>query len=123
RRRSSASNTTRCPGTAATGEGRSTGGSGPRRSATAWAICAPTQGQRDMDAGNKNAPGDAGRGREPKRTGEAHETNAHARNDAVAGRPAKPLIHDLHSYVDAGLQLIPLHRWDAKDSKGRARGK
>jgi hypothetical protein len=29
----------------------------------------------------------------------------------------------MRAYVEAGLQLIPLHRWDATDAKGRARGK
>ena len=29
----------------------------------------------------------------------------------------------LRPYIDAGLQLIPLHRWDAVDARGRARGK
>ena len=30
---------------------------------------------------------------------------------------------DMHAYVEAGLQLIPLHVWNAVDSKGRDRGK
>ncbi len=32
-------------------------------------------------------------------------------------------ITQMTPYLDAGLQLIPLHKWDVKDSKGRARGK
>lgn len=51
------------------------------------------------------------------------ERRTHSGNDVAASKAATPSIHDLHTYVDAGLQLIPLHRWDAKDSKGRTRGK
>lgn len=32
-------------------------------------------------------------------------------------------VDQMGRYLEAGLQLIPLHRWDAKDSKGRDRGK
>jgi hypothetical protein len=35
----------------------------------------------------------------------------------------KPRPHDMEVYVSLGLQLIPLHKWDAVDAKGRARGK
>lgn len=35
----------------------------------------------------------------------------------------KPRAFDMQAYIDAGLQLIPLHVWDAKDAKGRQRGK
>jgi len=34
-----------------------------------------------------------------------------------------PRADDLFPYVRAGLQLIPLHKWNAVDSKGRPRGK
>lgn len=35
----------------------------------------------------------------------------------------RPRPSDMRAYVENGLQLIPLHKWDAKDSKGRQRGK
>jgi hypothetical protein len=35
----------------------------------------------------------------------------------------QPRVADFESYVRAGLQLIPLHTFDAKDDKGRKRGK
>lgn len=41
-------------------------------------------------------------------------------DDAEATGPRMP---SLRPYLDAGLQLIPLHRWDAKDARGRPRGK
>lgn len=41
-------------------------------------------------------------------------------DDAEATGPRMP---SLRPYLDAGLQLIPLHRWDAKDARGRDRGK
>lgn len=34
-----------------------------------------------------------------------------------------PRAEDLGPYIRAGLQLIPLHKWDALDQKGRPRGK
>ena len=34
-----------------------------------------------------------------------------------------PRAADMHTYINSGLQLIPLHTWDAVDSKGRDRGK
>lgn len=35
----------------------------------------------------------------------------------------RPRTGDMRAYVENGLQLIPLHRWDAVDAKGRQRGK
>lgn len=35
----------------------------------------------------------------------------------------RPRVGDMGTYVENGLQLIPLHRWDAVDAKGRDRGK
>lgn len=35
----------------------------------------------------------------------------------------RPRTADMRAYLEAGLQLIPLHRWDAKDQRGRDRGK
>jgi len=35
----------------------------------------------------------------------------------------RPRTGDLRAYIEVGLQLIPLHRWDAKDGRGRDRGK
>lgn len=43
-------------------------------------------------------------------------------NDAAARSGAMPSI-DADGLIRAGLTLIPLHRWNAKDAKGRARGK
>src|SRR5690606_10108486 len=43
-------------------------------------------------------------------------------NDAEDDPGRKP-SSALGPYIDAGLQLIPLHRWDAVDAKGRPRGK
>lgn len=43
-------------------------------------------------------------------------------NDAAARSGAMPSI-DGDGLIRAGLTLIPLHRWNAKDAKGRARGK
>lgn len=34
-----------------------------------------------------------------------------------------PRAADLRAYIEAGMQLIPLHRWDATDARGRQRGK
>ena len=35
----------------------------------------------------------------------------------------RPRAGDMRTYIDCGLQLIPLHAWDAVDAKGRDRGK
>ncbi|XAQ48581.1 hypothetical protein [Xanthomonas phage vB_XeuM-YB23] len=35
----------------------------------------------------------------------------------------RPRTGDMRAYVENGLQLIPLHRYDAQDAKGRQRGK
>ncbi len=43
-------------------------------------------------------------------------------NDAAALPQKTPLI-DVDSLIRAGLTLIPLHRWNAKDARGRPRGK
>ena len=47
---------------------------------------------------------------------------AHEEDHAATRAGAKPSI-DAESLIRAGLPLIPLHRWDARDAKGRARGK
>ncbi len=50
--------------------------------------------------------------------------NIKATNEAVPSELALfPRADDLLPYVRAGLQLIPLHKWNAVDSKGRPRGK
>lgn len=35
----------------------------------------------------------------------------------------KVRVEEMRPYIKSGLQLIPLHKWDAKDSRGRDRGK
>lgn len=43
-------------------------------------------------------------------------------NDATKVAPRKPLF-DVDGLIAAGLQLIPLHKWDAEDDRRRPRGK
>lgn len=52
----------------------------------------------------------------------AMSNNTHGSNNTAACPATKPL-HDVNSLIAAGLQLIPLHPWNAKDRQGRARGK
>src|SRR5690606_12768340 len=47
---------------------------------------------------------------------------AHEEDHAATRSGAKPSI-DAEGLIRAGLTLIPLHRWNATDAKGRARGK
>lgn len=47
---------------------------------------------------------------------------AHEEDHAATRSGTKPSI-DAEGLIRAGLTLIPLHRWNAKDAKGRARGK
>jgi hypothetical protein len=54
---------------------------------------------------------------------ESSEQTAQGGNDAAPVPSVMPSNHDLDGYVTAGLQLIPLHRWNARDAKGRQRGK
>lgn len=68
----------------------------------------------------ENAHGGQDRGRK-----EPHleSVQKHERmNHAAATSQRTPLI-DAEGLIRAGLTLIPLHRWDAKDGKGRPRGK
>lgn len=41
----------------------------------------------------------------------------------MTDRRLAPRAEDLAPYIRVGLQLIPLHRWDAVDGRGRPRGK
>lgn len=41
----------------------------------------------------------------------------------MTSKTKKPRAGDMQSYITAGLQLIPLHVWNAVDNKGRDRGK
>jgi hypothetical protein len=61
-----------------------------------------------MDAAKKNAPGDAGQGRETKRTGETPEAVAHGGNDAAGTPTGTPSFDDAQALADAGYELIPL---------------
>jgi hypothetical protein len=65
----------------------------------------------------KRGPGDGGTSRGPRR-GATTERG----NDA-APRALRTPSFDVGQIVRAGLTLIPLHRWNAKDKKGRDRGK
>lgn len=69
----------------------------------------------------ENAHGGQDRGRKemPEECGRKHEQQV---NHAAATSRRTPSI-DAEGLVRAGLTLIPLHRWDAIDSKGRPRGK
>lgn len=76
-----------------------------------------------LDATNENArPGE-----EPGRAQGQLSTELEATspehsgiNDAATPRVRTP---SFEPYLEAGLQLIPLHRWNAKDARGRDRGK
>src|SRR5687768_12336572 len=41
----------------------------------------------------------------------------------TAGSNPRPRAFAMEAYLRAGLQLIPLHLWDAVDARGRPRGK
>jgi hypothetical protein len=72
------------------------------------------------DNANENArPGDES-GRAQGSAMEMKSTRSFEVNDATWSHSRKP---SLQPYIDAGLQLIPLHKWDAKDAKQRPRGK
>ena len=69
----------------------------------------------------ENAHGGQDRGRKemPEECGRKHEQQV---NHAAATSRRTPSI-DAEGVIRAGLTLIPLHRWDAKDARGRPRGK
>lgn len=69
----------------------------------------------------ENAHGGQDRGRKemPEECGRKHEQRV---NHAAATSRRTPSI-DAEGLIRAGLTLIPLHRWDAKDARGRPRGK
>lgn len=71
--------------------------------------------------GKGRAEGMAARGTAYEKSGSDDSTQNNASD--TPREPARPNIADLPSYSRAGLQLIPLQRWDAKDTKGRPRGK
>lgn len=73
-----------------------------------------------MERAKENARGQGGRKGSHLEEGGADGTLGN--NHAAAPRRVTPLF-DVESLIRAGLTLIPLHRWDAKDAKGRARGK
>ncbi len=72
-------------------------------------------------AAKENAHGVRDRGREVTNQ-ETELAEAHGINDAAGLSVRKPSF-DVDGLIRAGLTLIPLHRWDAKDAKGRQRGK
>ena len=53
---------------------------------------------------------------------ESTSKGTYGSNDAAALPRTTPLF-DVDCLIRAGLTLIPLHRWDAKDARGRPRGK
>ncbi|WP_439684887.1 bifunctional DNA primase/polymerase [Cupriavidus oxalaticus] len=69
----------------------------------------------------ENAHGGQDRGRKemPEECGRKHEQQV---NHAAATSRRTPSI-DAEGLIRAGLTLIPLHRWDAKDARARPRGK
>jgi len=74
-----------------------------------------------MSAQKKTPTGDESVGANDQQAEEAGMTT-HEKDHAATRSDAKPSI-DAESLLRAGLPLIPLHRWDARDAKGRARGK
>lgn len=74
-----------------------------------------------MSAQKKTPTGDESVGANDQQAEEAGMTT-HGKDHAASRSDAKPSI-DAESLLRAGLTLIPLHRWDARDAKGRARGK
>lgn len=74
-----------------------------------------------MERANENAPGVAGRGRETSSRERGHAT--HGGNHADASSRVTPSFDAMRPYRGARLELIPLHRWDTKDHRGRELGK
>ena len=72
-----------------------------------------------MDATKKSARGQGGR-KETYR--ETEPAQAHKGNDAASSPRLTPSF-DVEGLIRAGLTLIPLHRWNAIDARGRQRGK
>ena len=72
-------------------------------------------------AAKENAHGVRDRGRKVTNQ-ETEPAEAHGINDAAGLSVRKPSF-DVEGLIRAGLTLIPLHRWDARDAKGRQRGK
>ena len=70
--------------------------------------------------GKKNPPPVVGQRGGAKAVGTLETT--HGSNDA-AGLPQKTPLFDVDGLIAAGLQLIPLHKWNAVDQRGRPRGK
>lgn len=54
---------------------------------------------------------------------ETEPAQAHKSNDAASSPRLTPSFDEMMRYCEAGLDLIPLHRWDKKDQHGRDRGK
>lgn len=73
-------------------------------------------------AAQENAHGVLDRGRKVTTDRETEPARAHGINDAV-GRSSPTPSFDVDGLIRAGLTLIPLHGWDARDEKGRQRGK
>ncbi|MGA6149905.1 bifunctional DNA primase/polymerase [Stenotrophomonas sp. NPDC077461] len=73
-------------------------------------------------AAQENGHGVLDRGRKVTTDRETEPARAHGINDAV-GRSSPTPSFDVDGLIRAGLTLIPLHRWDAKDTRGRDRGK
>ncbi len=73
-----------------------------------------------MDATKESARGQGGR----KETFEmeVEHAEAHGNNHAAASPRLTPSF-DVEGLIRAGLTLIPLHRWNAIDARGRQRGK
>ncbi len=75
-------------------------------------------------AAQENAHGVRDRGRKVTTDRETEPARAHGINDAARRPSDKPSFeHNVGPYLRAGLTLIPLHRHDATDSRGRQRGK
>ncbi|WP_399697543.1 AAA family ATPase [Xenophilus sp.] len=68
-----------------------------------------------------NAHGGQDRGREevPQERRRKHEQDDHA----AASAHLTPSFDEMRRYREAALDLIPLHRWDQRDGRGRDRGK
>ncbi|GEM_PF-480185 len=75
-----------------------------------------------MDATKENAHGVRDRGRRGTTDRESELSRTHGVNDAAGSAGPTPSF-DVDGLVRTGLTLIPLHRWDAKDARGRDRGK
>lgn len=69
----------------------------------------------------ENARGQGGRGETYSR--EMEHAQAHEINHAAAPSRLTPSFDEMARYREAKLELIPLHRWNAVDAKGRDRGK